>query len=202
MASGGPRLPRCANVADDELRVHAFTEWQVTKAQRVERARVGRESVAKRRDRQPTRSPNDEPFTDVDVDVDKKPASRKRDGVTDADEHWQAFWSSYPRKVGEGAARNAWAKAVAAAGDHAVVIAGATAYAAAVNGSDPQFIAHPSSWLNAEPWADELPRAQLVDDGPRSSVFTTPAAPPPDVADDPALYKQWMADQKRRDGAA
>lgn len=65
------------------------------------------------------------------------------------------FWQVYPRKVAKPAAVKAYAKAVDANGAD-TIIAGAKRYAAAMDGKDAQYVAHPASWLNAERWADDL----------------------------------------------
>jgi hypothetical protein len=59
------------------------------------------------------------------------------------------FWAAYPRKVAKGAARKAYRNALRRA-SHAEIMAGLKQYK-----PDPKFIAHPSSWLNADRWLDE-----------------------------------------------
>lgn len=66
------------------------------------------------------------------------------------------FWSAYPRKVGKGAARRAWAQATTAGVSPADMIAGARRYAADPNRpSDVRYVPHPATWLRAERWLDE-----------------------------------------------
>lgn len=64
------------------------------------------------------------------------------------------FWQVYPRKVGKGAAKKAFAKAHAKAnGD---VVLGAQRFAADPNlPYEKNFIPHPATWLNDERWDDE-----------------------------------------------
>lgn len=64
------------------------------------------------------------------------------------------FWNFYPRKVGKGEAKRAFAKAHAKAnGD---VVLGAQRFAADPNlPTDKNFIPHPATWLNGERWDDE-----------------------------------------------
>jgi hypothetical protein len=66
------------------------------------------------------------------------------------------FWVAYPRKIGKGAARKAWASAIkkAEADD---IIAAVDAFALSVRGEDRKFVAYPATWLNAERWEDEFP---------------------------------------------
>lgn len=70
-----------------------------------------------------------------------------------ADDRFTEFWESVPRKVGKGAARKAWAKAVKKA-DPQIIIEGMRRYRDDPNRSD-EFTAHPSTWLNAERWEDD-----------------------------------------------
>lgn len=93
--------------------------------------------------------------------------SRKVREVSDDDQDWSAFWAAYPRKIGKGAARKAWTKALAKVTSPSVLIEGAKAEAAALEtrkrnprpedrGRDlGQFVPHPSTWLNQERWEDE-----------------------------------------------
>lgn len=63
------------------------------------------------------------------------------------------FWDAYPRKIGKGAAQKAWRGAVRKASAEDII--------AAVKRftwpEDKTYIPHPSTWLNAERWADEPP---------------------------------------------
>lgn len=69
------------------------------------------------------------------------------------DDRFIEFWESVPRKVGKGAARKAWGKAVKKA-DPQTIIDGMRRYRDDPNRSD-EFTAHPSTWLNAERWEDD-----------------------------------------------
>lgn len=66
------------------------------------------------------------------------------------------WWSAYPRKVGKGAARKAYAKAKAKA-DTQTILSNTHRFAALMDGKEERFIPHPSTWLNQERWDDELP---------------------------------------------
>jgi len=72
---------------------------------------------------------------------------------------FEEFWEVYPRRTAKGAARKAWPAALKKARGAEALVAGARAYAesCAAHQTDPQFIAHPATWLRAERWADELP---------------------------------------------
>lgn len=73
-----------------------------------------------------------------------------------AEPDFEEFWLVYPRKVGKGAAKKAWEKAVkgikARPSD---ILDGARRYAAAKRGTDMQYVAHASTWLNAQRWLDD-----------------------------------------------
>jgi len=59
------------------------------------------------------------------------------------------FWTQYPKKVGKGAARKSYTKALKTA-SHEDIMAGVARYM-----PDPQFTCNPSTWLNQERWTDE-----------------------------------------------
>ena len=69
--------------------------------------------------------------------------------------YFDEFYSEYPRKVGKGAARKAWAKAIKKADVH-YIISSATCYAKTIVGTDQTYVPHPATWLNQERWEDEL----------------------------------------------
>lgn len=66
------------------------------------------------------------------------------------------FWQKYPRKVGKGAARGAWAKAVKIAAPEVILEALKRQIGAGVFGGDPVFVPHPRTWLSQERWEDEV----------------------------------------------
>ncbi len=74
---------------------------------------------------------------------------------------FEAWWLSYPRKVGKGAASKAFTKAVKQV-DVSELSEITTRYAQSVVGSDEKFIPHPATWLNENRWEDQpcegLPR--------------------------------------------
>lgn len=79
----------------------------------------------------------------------RAPASAREDRFTE-------FWMAYPKKVAKGAAERAWAKAVKTT-DPDVILAGLQAQAPRLRSVDPQFVKHPSTWLNSTSWEDEHP---------------------------------------------
>jgi len=70
---------------------------------------------------------------------------------------FEAFWQSYPRRIGKGAARTAFTRAIKLASANEI-IAAAKEYAeyCEANGVEKQFTPHASTWLNGERWDDDL----------------------------------------------
>ena len=77
------------------------------------------------------------------------------------DRHFVEFWSAYPRKIGKQGARKTWDAAVKRGVAPAAVTAGAVAFAEHVRAwrTPEDKIPHPSTWLNAGRWEDDLPPA-------------------------------------------
>jgi general stress protein YciG len=86
---------------------------------------------------------------------------------SDDDPNFVRFWAAYPRRVGKGQARRAWATALKKGADPDAVIEAASRHAARCGNQDPQYIPHPSTWLNGERWGD----------APDPEPSTTPAGP-------------------------
>lgn len=69
-----------------------------------------------------------------------------------SDTEFEVFYSSYPRKVAKPQARKAWIKNKCALSE---VLPSLEQHKK--NWKDPQFIPHPSTWLNQRRWEDEQP---------------------------------------------
>lgn len=69
-----------------------------------------------------------------------------------SDNGFQAFWDKYPRHVGKLAAEKAFEKARKRATTEDLI---AGVERAKAHWKDPQFIPHPSTWLNQGRWMDE-----------------------------------------------
>lgn len=67
---------------------------------------------------------------------------------------FEDFWQRYPRKVGKGQARKAYAKALKL-DTHDSIMFGLSQQIPAMEATDKQFIPHASTWLNGERWNDE-----------------------------------------------
>lgn len=66
------------------------------------------------------------------------------------------FWSTYPRKVGKGAARNRWTRM--SAGDRKAALGAVEHHAArwSRERTEVRFIPHPATWLGQQRWLDDL----------------------------------------------
>lgn len=83
------------------------------------------------------------------------------------------FWQHYPRKVGKDTARKAFLGALKRIGGNnpgQVLIDAVIAYTEVADLKDPGFIPHPSTWLNAGRWKDDLEVERRAAAGPRTNA--------------------------------
>ena len=73
---------------------------------------------------------------------------------TKVDDDFDRFWAIYPRRIGKGEARKAWATATKTTTPD-IILAGVERYAPTRTGQDPQYTPHPATWLNQQRWEDE-----------------------------------------------
>lgn len=78
-------------------------------------------------------------------------------GALAAWREFDQFWLRYPRKVSKETSRRAWAKLTPAERSAAVASLNLHVAQWTASGTEKQFIPHPSTWLNAKRWEDELP---------------------------------------------
>lgn len=69
---------------------------------------------------------------------------------------FDVWWKHVPRKVGKKDAEKAFRAALKKT-DFDTLDAAIKKYTESVKGKDPEFIAHPATWLNGERWNDEPP---------------------------------------------
>ena len=81
------------------------------------------------------------------------PSPRERRAPA-ASHRFAEFWAAYPRKADKRKAEKAWESAIKRA-DPEAIVRGARAYAAERASEDPQFTKHPTTWLNADAWAND-----------------------------------------------
>jgi hypothetical protein len=99
-------------------------------------------------------------------------------------DRFDEFWAAYPRKTAKVSARKAWTKAVKST-DPQVILDGLARYRFS---DDPQYIAHPATWLNGGRWADE-PAAGSNGHGTLS----------PDTRPGPTTSDEWRAQKEARE---
>ena len=83
---------------------------------------------------------------------DKPFASLTPSADAEAERLFEAFWTAYPRKVGKGQARRAFAAAIRKTTIEAVL----AALERAQFNPDPRYQPHPATWLSGERWLDQV----------------------------------------------
>ena len=79
---------------------------------------------------------------------------------------FDAFWSAYPRRVGKGAARKAFAKAITKVDLQTMLDALERRKSSNQWAKDGgEFVPHPSTWLNQERWEDDLDSEGGINNG-------------------------------------
>jgi hypothetical protein len=119
---------------------------------RSQEDRTGTSQVRSQNDRKTS------PDTETDTEIKKEPSLRSGSRSSKLDEHFEEFWSAYPRKVSKATARKAWPKACKKL--EAPRLVKAASYWAGLwqqAGTEAQFIPYPATWLNGERWSDEPP---------------------------------------------
>ena len=89
-------------------------------------------------------------------------------------ETFETWWTQVPRKVGKGQARRAFQAALKKT-SFGVLVESIRRYAMSVEGTDPRYIKHPTTWLNGECWLDDLqagePQALTTEDRQTNADF-------------------------------
>lgn len=92
-----------------------------------------------------------------------KPSSRTKDQGEDQGKEgtdaFEDFWDACPKKVGKLKAKEAFDKVCPSEASAETLTEAMRRYAASVDGKDPTYTAHPTTWLNQKRWTDELPSA-------------------------------------------
>lgn len=74
------------------------------------------------------------------------------------------FWEIYGMKVGKDKSQKSYNKAIKSGVSHEVIISGVRRYQQHCqrNGIPPQYIKHPTTWLNGQHWNDQYPDATIT----------------------------------------
>lgn len=110
-------------------------------------------------------------ISDVPVIQSENESESESESKSAREEAFDVFWAAYPRKVGKGAARKAFAKLPAAVFPLLVPAVEAQKQCAQWRKNGGEYIPNPATWLNQERWEDKLPdtgtanaKAQELDD--------------------------------------
>lgn len=150
------------DIADGGMQIHDYCEHQSSRADVQAKKDAERERVRSYRNRTTQNVRHPETETDTENRIQK----------TDT---FDEFWSVYPRKVGKADALKAYTKALKSA-SAAEILEGAKRYAQDPN-REPEYTAHPATWLNRGSWSDDPLPPKTVQFGNRS--FAAPANLPP-----------------------
>jgi hypothetical protein len=106
-----------------------------------------------------------------EIDISLPPRASRAPAASD--EAFNNFWAAYPRKVGKGAARTAWAKALKRGADPAAIAAAVPKHAAywRALGTELRFIPYPATWLNSERFDDQLDTPAPTPQQPRQQTY-------------------------------
>jgi len=102
--------------------------------------------------------PEPEPITTTNVVVNVPSEQPTKTAVLEA-EFANKFWPAYPRKVNKANALKAFIKARKTT-DLTTILDGLSKYANSQ--LDPNYIAHPSTWLNGKRWEDEVTQGVIT----------------------------------------
>lgn len=80
---------------------------------------------------------------------------KKTSSSTGVDAVFDRFWHAYPRKVGKAAAMKSWKSAIKQGADPEHMADAAEKFRVQTNGTDKQYIPHPSTWLSQGRYDDE-----------------------------------------------
>lgn len=152
-------------VLDDDM-VRGWAKRQVARedggAERAKAWREAKKAESKRTPNASERTPNasernrtPDKDKDKDTDTDKENTPKAPKGAEC--DRFEAFWATYPRRVGKDAARRAFAKRKVDDDLLAQMLAAVSTQSASDGWTRDggKFIPHPSTWLNEGRWQDE-----------------------------------------------
>ena len=132
------------------------TRWQTDRKAIANRSQTDRKAIANRSqtDRSGSGSGSGSGSDSDNVKDSSSPQTARRRREHIIDEPFHIFWTAYPRKVGKATALRAWSK-LRPSPSLAETLTAAL-HLQAATWDDPQFIPHPSTWLNGRRWEDEI----------------------------------------------
>lgn len=117
-------------------------------ARLARRARTEAARAARRRAEDVTESVTDIVTCSKETEQNQ---SKVEVGIEDSESGFERFWRLYPRKIGKGQARRAWAGALKKTGAELIL----QALQRQSFDARERFQPHPATWLNGERWLDE-----------------------------------------------
>lgn len=153
----GHDCPDCPSVSPGQAYVHDFLDHNTSAKDATEASEKARRA-AHARWNAPSNAPSNANRMPKEKRREEKNKSTDSSGKESTSKHsarFDEFWDAYPKRVGKKDAEKKFAKAVKDGVDPQEIIDGANTYAEAVKGTEPQFIAHPTTWLNQGRWEDE-----------------------------------------------
>ena len=161
LSTNDPERPSWIKV-DGGWMIHDFAEHQVTSADIQAKREAGRKGGLAKAEQKASKpvapakhlldvcSSTSLAKTETETETYKKTSSSPATPPMEFD----TFWAQYPRKVGKQAAIKAYAKSLKLTTPERI-LEGVKLLKSETAGKEPDFIPHPSSWLNAGRWDDE-----------------------------------------------
>lgn len=129
--------------------------------------------------------------------IETSPEPSQADAATSVAALFDDFWKAYPRHIGKAAAARKFATLCKTV-DPQAIIAGAARFAQLVAKSKTEqgFIPHPTTWLNAGRWEDELPEVE------QPQVERKPGGLPPELLGDVDAQERYWRELHEAKAAA
>ena len=159
---------------DGDIWTHARVENDLAKVrEKSEQASfAGKRSGAQRK--------SNERSTDDERTLNHKEEDKEED--KDKINTFDKFWGTYPIKIGKATALKAWLRATKR-GTPVMIIEGAERYSKDPN-REPEFTAHPATWLNGDRWLDSPLPLKRPQSAIRGQINTPTILPPKFTLDD------------------
>ena len=94
--------------------------------------------------------------SDTDTETERENAQARRARSREQEVMFDRFWTAYPRHTSKAPARKAFAKLNPDDALLSVMLDAIERQKASAQWSDPQYIPHPSTWINQRRWEDEV----------------------------------------------